>query len=326
MLLAGDIGGTKTDLAVYSPIDGLRAPLTEKSFPSADYRGLAALVREFVASLDWSIERAVFGVAGPVIDGRSDATNLPWSMDERELRSDLGLSSVHLMNDLEAIAQSLPFLRPEDLRELSRGQPEPGGVRGVIAPGTGLGEAFLTESGGRFVPHPSEGGHASFSPCTDLQFDLLAALRKERDHVSVERVCSGLGIPFLYAFLRDSGRAEEPPSLAAELREVADPTRVIVAKSVGEGAVPICVATLELFLSILGVEAGNLALKVLATGGLYIGGGLPPRLLPLFESGPFMASFLKKGRFSGLLSRIPVYVILNPKAALLGAAARGLEL
>jgi glucokinase len=327
MLLAGDIGGTKTSLAIYSPEAGARAPLSEATFPSTQYPNLESLVREFLDQVDVPVERATFGVAGPVVGGRATITNLSWVIDEAELRSVLNLSTVRLLNDLEAIGYGVPFLKPEDLHTLNEGQPVTGGAIAVIAPGTGLGEAFLTWDGTRYRSHATEGGHADFAPTNDRQVGLLRHLLERFDHVSYERVCSGMGLPNIYAYLKDSGYAEEPAWLAGELAAVDDPTPVIVNAALdSQRPCELCVATLNIFVSILGAEAGNLALKVLATGGVYVGGGIPPRILSILKRGPFMESFRSKGRFSDLMSRMPVHVILNPKVALLGAACHGLGL
>jgi len=327
MLLAGDIGGTKTSLAIYSPEAGARAPLSEATFPSTQYPNLESLVREFLDQVDVPVERATFGVAGPVVGGRATITNLSWVIDEAELQSALNLSTVRLLNDLEAIGYGVPFLEPEDLHTLNEGQPVSGGAIAVIAPGTGLGEAFLTWDGTRYRSHATEGGHTDFAPTNDRQVGLLRYLLESFDHVSYERVCSGMGLPNIYAYLKDSGYAEEPAWLAEDLAAADDPTPVIVNAALdSERPCELCVATLDVFVSILGAEAGNLALKVLATGGVYVGGGIPPRILSILERGPFMESFRSKGRFSDLMSRVPVHVILNPKVALLGAACHGLGL
>jgi glucokinase len=327
MLLAGDIGGTKTSLAIYSPEAGARAPLSEATFPSTQYSNLESLVREFLNQVDMPVERATFGVAGPVVSGRATITNLSWVIDEAELQSALNLSTVRLLNDLEAIGYGVPFLEPEDLHTLNEGQPVSGGAIAVIAPGTGLGEAFLTWDGRRYRSHATEGGHTDFAPTNDRQVGLLRYLLERFDHVSYERVCSGMGLPNIYAYLKDSGYAEEPAWLAGELAAADDPTPVIVNAALdSERPCELCVATLNVFVSILGAEAGNLALKVLATAGVYLGGGIPPRILSILERGPFMESFRSKGRFSDLMSRMPVHVILNPKVALLGAACHGLGL
>jgi glucokinase len=325
MLLAGDVGGTKTNLAVFSPENGPYRPLVEATFPSGRYASLEALVGEFLSKVDVQIERASFGVAGPVVAGRAVITNLPWTIVERQLQEVLDLSSVKLLNDLAAIAYAAPVLKPSDLHTLNQGEPVPGGTLAVIAPGTGLGEAFLTWDGVRFSPVPSEGGHASFAPIDALQVDLLRYLQQRFEHVSFERVCSGKGLPNIYAFLRDSGHADEPDWLAARLAEADDPNPIITQAALDKEC-ELCVATLNTFVSILGAEAGNLALKVLATGGVYLGGGIPRRILPLLQAERFMQCFAHKGRFAALLSRVPVHVILHPKAALFGAACYGLEL
>jgi glucokinase len=275
--------------------------------------------------VDVKIERASFGVAGPVVAGRARITNLPWTMGERQLEEVLNLSSVKLLNDLAAIAYAAPSLKSSDLHTLNRGEPAPGGTLAVIAPGTGLGESFLTWDGVRFRPVPSEGGHASFAPVDALQLELLRYLQQRFEHVSFERVCSGKGLPNIYAFLRDSGHADEPEWLAARLAEADDPNPIFTEAALS-GKCQLCVATMDTFVSILGAEAGNLALKVLATGGVYLGGGIPRRILPLLKEERFMQSFADKGRFAALLSRVPVHVILHPKAALFGAACYGLEL
>ena len=327
MLLAGDIGGTKTNLAIFSPEAGLRAPLAEATFPSTDYPSLEALVREFLAQLDLKPEGASFGVSGPVVAGRVTITNLPWVIDETQLQAALNLSFVHLLNDLEAIAHAVPLLEPADLHTLNEGQPTPGGAVAIIAPGTGLGEAFLTWDGSRYRPHASEGGHTDFAPTNPSEVELLRYLQQRYEHVSYEWVCSGQGLPNIYAFLKDGGYAEEPAWLAGQLAAADDLTPVIVNTALDdEKPSELCAATLNTFVSILGAEAGNLALKVLATGGVYLGGGIPPRILPALKHERFMEAFRHKGRLSGLLAHMPVHVILNPKVALLGAACHGLEL
>jgi glucokinase len=321
MLLVGDIGGTKTSLAIYPDEGGPRKPATEATYPSARYVGLDVLVRDFLSGMDCRVDRACFGVAGPVVDGRATITNLPWVLDESGLQAALGTAHVRLLNDLTAIACAVPFLVDEELHTLNAGDPAPTGALAVIAPGTGLGEAFLTWDGSRYQPQPSEGGHASFAPVSLKQVELLRYLFGRFAHVSSERVCSGSGIPNIYAFLRDSGQAREPEWLARQLATAPDPTPLIVQFALDdERPSDLCRATLETFVTILGAEAGNLALKVLATGGVYLGGGIPPRLLRLLERPAFLDAFRGKGRMAGLLDRVPIHVILNPNAALLGAA------
>lgn len=329
MLLAGDIGGTKTSLAVFSTEteDGWRKPLAEATFPSGRYPSLEALVAEFGQHHHFPIERASFGVAGPVVAGRATITNLPWVLEENHLRQVLGIARVRLLNDLTAIAHGVPYLGAEDLYTLNAGHPVRGGAMAVVAPGTGLGEAFLTWAGGRYHAHTSEGGHADFAPADTLQLELLRYLQLRYPHVSFERVCSGKGLPNIYAFLKEAGHASEPAWLTDALARVADPTPVIVENALNkQRACALCTLTLELFVSILGAEAGNMALKVLATGGVFLGGGIPPRILPFLSEGRFMQAFLRKGRLSDVLIPVPVSVILNPGIALLGAARHGLEM
>jgi glucokinase len=328
MLLAGDIGGTKTNLAIFSPESGPRAPLVEATLPSGRYPSLEVLIGDFLAQVDLKPERASLGVAGPVVAGKATITNLPWVISETQLQTALGFSpgGVRLLNDLAAIAYSVPWLESYDLHTLNEGQVAPGGAIAVIAPGTGLGEGFLIWDGSRYRAHASEGGHTDFAPTNLLEVDLLRYLLDRFGHVSYERVCSGRGLPNIYAFLKDSGYAQESAWLAEQLAKADDPNPVIVkAALAGERQCELCVATLETFVSILGTEAGNMALNVLATGGVYLGGGIPPRILPALEGARFLEEFQAKGRMSDLMAKIPVHVILNPKVALMGAACYGLE-
>lgn len=321
MLLAGDIGGTKTNLALFSPEDGL-IPLAQATFKSADYPSLRSVVAEFLADKGVSIDRAAFGVAGPVVKGKAEATNLPWVTSERVLEEALGIRDVKLLNDLEATAYGVPNLPLEDLAVLNDASPGKG-AKAVIAPGTGLGEAVLCQREGRYHVIPSEGGHVDFAPTNLLEIRLLRHLMGKFGHVSYERICSGKGIPNIYAFLKKQGFAEELPGMKAALRKAADPTPIIVQKAMA-GECELSIATLNTFVSVLGSEAGNLALKVMATGGVYLGGGIPPKILAKLKDGTFMASFVNKGRFADLLAHIPVYVILNDRTALFGAACYGL--
>jgi len=325
MLLAGDIGGTKTDLAIFSVEGGPHSPLTQTQAHSADYPSLQAPVAEFLKQVKTPVERACFDVAGPVIDGRVKITNLPWVMDEVSLAKDLNLKSVRLINDLEAVARSIPLLRPSDVRTLNAGQPVPQGAIGVVAPGTGLGESFLTWDGSKYVAHSSEGGHADFAPTDERQIGLLRYLLERFGHVGVERVCSGIGIPNIYEYLRDIERIPENPDVAQLVASAKDRTAVIANSAVDpHQPSKLCAATIETFVSILASEAANLALKVLATGGIYLAGGVPLHILSELVKPGFMESFKRKGRFAELMGRIPVHVILN-RAALVGAAAYGLE-
>ena len=313
MLLAGDIGGTKTNLAIYSFEQGLRKPLAQATFPSAMYTSLEALVRTFLAQINLTVDRASFGVAGPVIAGQATITNLPWVMDEKELAETLNLSSVRLLNDLDAVAHAIAFLQPAEIQTLSEGQPVATGNIAVIAPGTGLGEAFLTWDGSKYRTHTSEGGHSDFAPTNELEIELLRYLLQRFDHVSYERVCSGKGIPNIYAYLRDSGHADESALLKEQLATAEDLTPIIVNAAL-DGSSELCVETLNTF-----------ALKVMATGGIYLGGGIPPRILSFLGHERFMHAFRDKGRFVKLLNDMPVHIILNPAVALLGAASHGLE-
>lgn len=324
-VLAGDIGGTKTHLAIFAPESGVRAPLSQATFVSRNYASLEALAREFLSGVDTKVECASFGVAGPVVKGRARITNLPWVMDEAQLADALDLASVQLLNDLEAIASAVPSLGVGDRAVLNRGSVAHGGAIAVIAPGTGLGEAYLTWDGTRYRAHPSEGGHADFAPNNELETRMLLHLHRRLAHVSWERVCSGNGLPNIYGFLKDTGHAEEPDWLAEELAAADDPTAVIVNAALNpKRACRLCQSTLKMFVAILGAEAGNLALKVMATGGVFLGGGIAPRIMPALQGGIFMEAFTRKGRMSPLMKQAPVYVITNPDAALWGAARQAL--
>ena len=325
MLLAGDVGGTKTDLAIFSNEAGPHAPLARAEVHSADYPSLQALAREFLTKAPMQVDRACFAVAGPVIAGRAKTTNLPWVMDEVSLAKELNLRSVQLMNDLEAIAEAIPILRESDVRTLNAGRPVPRGAIGVVAPGTGLGESFLTWDGSRYVAHSSEGGHGDFAPTEERHIGLLRHMLKRFDHVSVEHVCSGIGIPHIYEYLRDIEHVPETPEVAQLIASARDPSVVIIASAVDpHNTSKLCAATLDLFVSILASEAANLALKIFATGGVYLAGGIPMRVLKALQTPRFMESFKRKGRLSELMERIPIHVVMI-RAALIGAAAYGLE-
>ena len=324
MILAGDIGGTKTELAIFSPDTGPRKPLARSVFPSSNYPSLEAILREFLSNTDIPIERACLAVAGPVIEGHAKITNLTWVVDLSSLQSELGMSEVTLMNDLQAIAMAVPILTEEEFSHLNECDAIPGGAIAVIAPGTGMGEAYLTWNGKQYQAHASEGGHVDFAPGNDIEIGLLKYLQKKHAHVSVERVCSGRGLPNIYDYLRDTGYAPESSEVAAELAETADRSPVIVEHALRTpNSCPLCVATLDIFIAIFGAAAGNLALTVMSTGGFYLAGGIPPKILPTLQNGRFMQAFLRKGRLSDVLSRMPVRVILS-RAALLGAAHCGL--
>ncbi len=325
MLLAGDIGGTKTELAVYESVTALAMPIANDIFHSKEYKGLEDIVREFLGKHKVEVDRACFGVAGPVVAGKATITNLPWTIEASLLKNDLKLRSVVLMNDLEAIASAVPFLQHTELETLNIGEPAVNGPLAVIAPGTGLGEAFLTWDSQSYLAHTSEGGHADFAPTDELQIGLLRYLQPRFEHVSYEWVCSGHGMPNLYAYLKETRYAEEPAWLTEQLAQAKDPNAVI-AQAALDKADPLSVATIKLFVSILAAEAGNLALKILSTGGLYIGGGIPRHVLPFVKDASFMQAFLHKGRLSEVLKPMPVHVIMNAKVGLQGAAYRGFSL
>jgi glucokinase len=326
MLIAGDIGGTKTSLGIYSRERGARRPFVERTFSSKSYDSLEAIIDEFLKSENMTIDDAAFGIAGPVFGSTVKTTNLPWVLSEENIVKKLKVKRAHLINDLEAVAYSVPLLHEDDLFTLNRGKAVVEGSIGIIAPGTGLGEAFLTCEKSRYRAHASEGGHADFAPTSEIEINLLKYLSKKYGHISYERIASGMGIPDIYEFLRDSGYGNEPEWLAEELYDAEDATPVIVKGALNEEKqCELCIVTLDIFVSVLGAEAGNLALKVMATGGLYIGGGIPPRIISSLEKPPFLKAFKNKGRYSDFMERIPVHVITNPKAALIGAAFFGLE-
>jgi glucokinase len=325
MLLVGDIGGTKTDLAIYSSESGLAAPLARRQFRSADYSSLQGIVTEFLADVKLNVNHATFDVAGPVIGKSVAATNLPWVMNEDLLAADLNLKSVHLMNDLEAVARAIPILSKSDVVMLNAGEPVPRSTIAVVAPGTGLGESFLVWNGSRYEPQSSEGGHADFAPTDQRQIRLLEYLLTRFDHVSAERVCSGIGIPNIYEYLRDVEHIPESQGVTHDIAVAEDRTKVIVDTAVHRrGESPLCRAAIETFISILASEAGNLALKVLATGGIYLAGGIAVHSLSILQEPAFMRAFTNKGRFSELMKHIPVHVITT-NAALIGAASYALE-
>lgn len=323
MLLAGDTGGTKTNLALFTPGSGLN-PERETTFQSADHASLEAIAAEFLAEVDVPVSKAVFGVAGPVVGGQSTTTNIPWVISEATLQQALGLMEVKLLNDLEATAHGVLHLGDDDLFVLNDAPPQ-SGTKAILAPGTGLGEAILFYREGHYHVIPSEGGHVDFGPTNLLEMRMLRHLMGKFGHVSYERIASGSGLPNIYAFLKKQGFAPELPEMKKALRKAADPTPIIVQTAMA-GECELSIATLNTFVSILGAEAGNLALKVMATGGIYLGGGIPPKILTKLTDGTFMAAFVNKGRFAEMLAKIPVYVILNDRTALLGAAAYGLGL
>lgn len=342
MILAGDIGGTSTRLAVFA-IEGLSrasasesrghrlVPIVESRLLSRDYPTLGAASRQFMSSYDVRATAACFGIAGPVKRGYVQTPNLPWVVDAGELARDLGVETVWLINDLEANAYGLGELDDEDVVVLNTGALDAsrvpdarsparggGGNSGIISAGTGLGEAGLYWDGQRHRPFACEGGHADFAPRNDREADLLRYLLTRFEHVSYERVLSGPGLHNIYQFLRDTDRRAEPAWLADRMREQGAPAAI--SRAALEGTCELCVEALDLFASLYGAEAGNLALKLMATGGIYIGGGIAPKIVEKLKSGTFMKAFVAKGRMTPLMLSIPVRVVLNERTALIGAA------
>jgi glucokinase len=322
--LAGDIGGTKTRIGLFSSEGGTCHPLEGKTFFSQDYSSLEEILHDYLKDKPYQLSGASFGIAGPILGGRARVTNLEWTIDKASLHELLGDIPINLLNDLHAISAAVPSLGPNEFEILIPGESDSHGAIGVIAPGTGLGEGFLIWNGDRYQAYPSEGGHTSFGPETSIQLELLNYLDTSYDHVSYERVCSGIGIPNLYSFLRTEKGLEEPQWLRTQLREAGDPTPII-GQAALDNTAEICVQTMDLFVSILGSEAGNLALKILATGGIYLGGGIPRRIMPLLRGDTFREGFLDKGRFTEMLTQVPVSVITHPDAGVFGAACYGLQ-
>jgi glucokinase len=318
MILAGDVGGTKVHLALFDFTDGNLKHARDKQFPAKEYSGLQEIVKEFVVSEH--ITAACFGVPGPVRDGRLRLTNLPWTLDSRELAVNLKIDYVFLINDLQANGYGISELAADQIYTLSEGDAQQIGNRGLISAGTGLGEAFLVWDGRGYVPYPSEGGHSDFAPRNEDEIDLLRFLRqKYNGRISFERIVSGQGLTNIYEFLRDVRGLEEPMWLAERMANE-DPNAVIT-ESALKAKSEICEKTLDMFVSAYGAEAGNLALKILSVGGLYVGGGIAPRILEKLKDGTFLKAFTDKGRLSQLLVNTPVRVILESRTALIGAAA-----
>ena len=317
--LAGDIGGTKTRLAIVS-VQGTRVSIEhEVSFASQAYPKFETLLGEFLSGVD-TPRCAAFGVAGPVQGRVVNTTNLPWRIDADALQQQAGFARCTLLNDLEATAYGLPALGPDDLLTLQAGAANSTGNAAVIAAGTGLGEAGLYWDGRQYQPFATEGGHASFSPATELEFALLRHLQQQHQHVSWERVVSGMGLLSLHDFLRQYRKVAVPDWLIEEMQS--KDAAAAISKAALAGRDAICVETLDLFVRLYGAEAGNLALKVMSRGGLYLGGGIAPKILPLLQNGIFLEAFLNKGRLRPLLASMPVRVILNDRAALYGPALR----
>lgn len=324
MLLVGDVGGTKTILALCDRQDEGWVRVREQRFASGAHPSLESVIRAFLAPVEVQVEAACFGVAGPVFEGRSRITNLSWMIDEATLSIGLGGAKVCLLNDLQAMAMGLLALGPEDWYDFNPSARKQAGNQAVIAAGTGLGEAILFWDGERHHPIATEGGHASFAPSDEFEDALIQSLRRQgHRHVSVERLLSGSGIWLLYQHLRSLGSWPESEALAEALRGAGDPAPVI-SRFALQGQDVLAMETLRRFARIYGAEAGNLALRSLAVGGLLLGGGIAPQILPaLIEDDRFMSGFLAKEPFGPMLREIPVRVALNPATALLGAIQHG---
>ncbi len=318
LVLAGDIGGTSTRLAYFDASDGTLSPVAEGRFPSREAGCLEEIVGRFTAEHKLKAERACFGIAGPVRQGRVHTPNLPWSVESVELARTLHLPQVQLINDLEANAHGIDLLTPEDVAILNPGISDPAGTIAVVSAGTGLGEALAYWDGSAHRPLPSEGGHADFAPRNDLEAELLLYLRAEHGRVSTERIVSGPGLRNIYRFLHDARRQPETPTVVEAMRQ-GDPSAAITQAALA-GTCPLCEQVLDLFVSLYGAEAGNVALRYLAVGGIYLGGGIAPKIIDCLKGHGFMQAFTAKGRLSPLLENIPVKVILNERTALLGAA------
>lgn len=315
--LAGDIGGTKTHLALYESSQEKTICIKNQKFLSQDYPNLKTIVKKFLSDQNLEIDRACFGIAGPVKEGKSQATNLPWIVDATHLSSALSIKKVFLINDLEANAYGLRTLSDKEFFVLNKGDQVAGANQAMISAGTGLGEAGIFFDGKKYHPFACEGGHGDFGPRNELEDELLKYLRAKFHHVSYERILSGPGLYNIYQFLIDTKKEKEKPVLLAEIQK-GDSPRLISEMGI-DGKSSACTRALQIFTSIYGSEAGNVALKMLALGGVFVGGGIAPKILKVLQRGEFMANFKKKGRFADLLSKIPVKVVLNDNTALLGS-------
>jgi len=323
MILAGDIGGTKTNLALFEDREGVYSYSHFASYPSQSYPNLRTIVQEFLESCksicDLSaLKFACFAIAGPVIDGVCKATNLPWIVDHIELSKNLKIGQVFLINDLEANAYAIDILSPDNLLELYPGKGKKEGNRAVISPGTGLGEAGLYWDGKKHHPFACEGGHCEFGPRNQLQIDLCRYLYEKYGHASYERLLSGPGLFNIYLFFKEVMKRTEPNWLLEQMQKE-DPSKIITQNALNHKS-ELCMDALNLFVSILGSEASNCVLKFMARGGIYLGGGIPPKILPKLKEPAFFKGFVDKGRFKSLLEEVPIWVILDDKASLKGAA------
>jgi glucokinase len=318
MILAGDIGGTNARLALFDVRNGDFDLVAATVFPSRRYSGLDQIVSEFVSTAGVHPDRACFGVAGPVTNGKVEASNLPWVIESASLASELKLKTTTLINDLEATGWGVGAISSNDLVTLSHSETSVVGNQAIIAAGTGLGEGGLYWDGTRHHVFASEGGHCDFAPLDDLQVELWRYLRARYGHVSYERILSGPGLINVFEFLRDTGRGEPPSWLTDEMQRT-DPAAVISHAGI-EGKCGLCEHALDIFVAVYGAEAGNLALKVKATGGVFVAGGIAPKILPKLATPLFLEAFLDKGRLRHLMELMPIKVITNDKLALLGAA------
>lgn len=325
-LLAADVGGTKCELALFAPGTGAHAPLVRNRYACADFERLEDIISSFLAENAIAPTWASLGIAGVVSDGVGTVTNLPWVISEESLRREFGLQTVRLINDMTAVCSSLALLTGEDLLVIQEGEKRPGELIGVVAPGTGLGEGVLVQDGSYFLPRGSEGGHTDFGPVGEEQGELLRWMRTRSARVCYEDLIAGPGIPNLYDFYRQHLGISELPAVAKALATVQDRTPVIFEHAFSANGSPLCRRVVDLFLDILGAEAGNLALKLYARGGIYIGGGIVPRIADKVSFAGFLAHFLAKGKMAHLMKTIPVKLIRKSDAALLGAARYGLEL
>lgn len=319
MILAGDIGATRTRLAAFETAGNRLASVVERTYHSQQHEGLSTILGEFIKTEGIPVHSACLGVAGPVRNGRSKISNLPWTIDCLEVAKQLRLSSVGLLNDLEAYAYGIDALESKDFICLSEGIEDAEGNRAVISARTGLGMAGLYWDGFRYHPFACEGGHADFAPTNDLQMELAAYLQKKYGHVSCERILSGPGLKNIYDFLRDEQKAEEPGWLGQEIAAAPDPP-VLISRVALEGKAPICEQALSIFASVFGAESGNCALRFMSTGGIFIGGIIAANIVPKMQDGGFMQSFLAKGRMAGLLKDITVKIVVNDDCGLIGAA------
>ncbi len=345
MLLAGDIGGTKTILCLVSSEQSKNSenlpqqtPIYEKSYPSQQYDDLVPIIQEFFKEVkeelkqEITVKKACFGIAGPVVNNTSELTNLSWSLSGDRIAKELSLERVNLINDFAAIGYGILGLKQEDLCTLQNRETKPNTPIGVLGAGTGLGECFLTPlEQGNYNVFSSEGSHADFAPRNKLEFELLTYVKDKYDlpRVSIERIVSGMGITAIYQFLRHKYPEKESEQLKQIYQTWESKKNIDLSAEVSKAALenndPLCQQTMEMFISAYGAEAGNLALKLLSYGGVYVAGGIGAKILPLMQTGTFMEAFKAKGRMSSLLSKMPVHIVLNPKVGLIGAALRAAQ-